>query len=51
MVAEHTAVVGRLVLVFEGHPFVAEEHFERPSCLVLVCLEKFCQFDFSVELE
>lgn len=55
MVAEHTAVVGRLVLVFaepeEGHPFVAEEHFERPSCLVLVCLEKFCQFDFSVELD
>lgn len=51
MVAEHTAV-GRLVLVLvdpeEGLPLVAKE---RPSCLVLVWLETFCQFDFWVELE
>lgn len=53
MVAEHTAVVGRLGLVFvepvEEHPFAAEGLLA--SCLVVVYLEKFCQFDFSAELE
>lgn len=54
MVAEDTAVVGRLGLVFvepvEEHPFAAVEGL-LASCLVVVCLVKFCQFDFSAELE
>ena len=55
MVAEHTAVVGRLELVFvepvEEHPFAAAVEGLLASCLVAVCLEKFCQFDFFAELE
>jgi hypothetical protein len=46
-VAEQTAVVG--VVFVELEPFVAEGLLA--SCLVVVSLEKFCQFDFSVELE
>jgi len=55
VVAEHTAVVGRLELVFvepvEEHPFAAAVEGLLASCLVVVYLEKFCQFDFSAELE